>query len=103
MKTAPVRTARGVLVTGGALLLLWAVSLGLSYVELGSFALAVALGIGGLKALLVVVVFMELLRERASTKLAIATGGVLALALAAFMLADVSTRDPAPPIGRVAD
>lgn len=82
--------------TGSALLALWVLSFGLSYVHLGTASLPIALGIAATKAVLVVLFFMELLRESLSMKLTLlAAGGLLAI-LIGLMVADVVTREPAP-------
>ncbi len=92
---------RSVVLTGIALLALWAASFGLSYVHLGGAALPVALGIAVVKAALVAVFFMELLRESLSMKLAIITAGALLALLIGFMVADITTRATPPllPVG----
>jgi cytochrome c oxidase subunit 4 len=90
------RLPKVVLLTGGALLALWALSFGLSYLNLGGGALPVAIGVAALKAGLVVVFFMELLQERTSTKLAVSAACVLLGTLIGFVVADIVTREPAP-------
>lgn len=85
-----------VVFTGAALLALWALSWGLSYVALGAAAVPVALGIAVAKAVLVALVFMELVHERASVVVAFATALVLAMILVGLTSADVLTRDRAP-------
>jgi len=84
-------------VVAGALLALWALSFGLSYADLGRVALPIALAIAVTKALLVVLFFMELLHERASMKVALVAALVLAATLIGLMVADVATREDAPP------
>lgn len=81
---------------GAALLVLWAASFGLSYVPLGGAALPVALAIAAAKAGLVLLFFMELVREPATIRLAFATGVVLLAVLIGLAVADVGTRDRAP-------
>jgi len=87
---------RVVIRTGGALFALLALSFGLSYVPLGIAAIPVALGIAAVKAILVVLFFMELLRESLSMKLSVlAAGGLLAFLLG-LVIADVALREPPP-------
>lgn len=88
---------KSVVRTGIALLALWALSFGLSYVSLGGASLVVALAIAVVKAGLVLVFFMELLAESLSMKLAIVSAGVLLALLIGLMLADIGTR-AAPPL-----
>jgi cytochrome c oxidase subunit IV len=83
--------------TGVALLALAGASFGLSYASLGRAALPVALTIAAAKALLVLLVFMELLVAPLSTRLAIAAAVSMIALLVALMAADVATR-PAPPL-----
>lgn len=87
---------KAVLATGGALLTLWVASFALSYVSLGAWALPVALAIAAAKALFVVLVFMELLRESLSIKMTILAAVALLLTLIALMVADIATRSPPP-------
>ena len=84
------------LLTGAALLALWGLSLALSYVSLGAFALPVALAIAVVKAGLVIFMFMELARESASMIYAFAIGLIMVALLMAFVIADVLTRAPSP-------
>jgi cytochrome c oxidase subunit IV len=93
---APV-SARALFVTWLALMLLAGLSLGLRFAHLGAYGFAAALGIAVVKAGLVAMVFMELLHERATLRLAFVAGVTLLVVLLTFMLADVSTR-PVPPI-----
>jgi cytochrome c oxidase subunit 4 len=78
---------------GGALVALAGTSWALSYAHLGHVALPVALGIAAVKAVLVLVVFMEIGRERASFKLALLAAALLLVTLLAFVAADVTRRD----------
>lgn len=91
-----VASARPLVVTGGALLVLAAVSFALSYVGLGAASLPVALAIAVSKALLVLAVFMELKDEPASAKWAIFTAILLISILVLFAVLDVATRTPPP-------
>jgi cytochrome c oxidase subunit IV len=88
---------RATWMTGVALLALWGISFGLSYASLGRAALPVALTIAGAKALLVLLVFMELLVAPLSTRLAIGAALSMIALLVALMAADVATR-AAPPL-----
>jgi cytochrome c oxidase subunit 4 len=87
---------RVVLWTGAALLCLWGLSWGLSYVSLGRAGLMIALAIAAMKACLVVLFFMELLHESFSMKLAILAAGGLLFVLVGLVIADVSLREPPP-------
>jgi cytochrome c oxidase subunit 4 len=91
-------SAKPIVLTGAALLALWAASFGLSYVALGSWALPVALAIAVVKAVLVVLVFMELLHASLSIKLTILAALALLLTLIGLMVADIATR-ALPPMG----
>jgi cytochrome c oxidase subunit 4 len=85
-----------VVLTGSALLALWVLSFVLSYAHLGAAALPVALVIAATKAALVVMFFMELLRESLSMKLTLLAAGGLLAVLIGLMVADLVTREPAP-------
>ena len=87
-------SVKKVLLNGAALLALWAVSFALSFVSLGAAALPVAIAIAAVKALLVVVFFMELARETLSIKLTLLAAGALGVLLGSLMIADIVTRDP---------
>jgi cytochrome c oxidase subunit 4 len=75
-----------------ALLLLAAVSLSLRFAHLGAWGMPVALGIALLKALLILVFFMEILAERATVRLAFAAGLSLLVLMLLLVVADVVTR-----------
>jgi cytochrome c oxidase subunit 4 len=81
-----------VVAVGAALLGLWGLSLGLSYVGLGAASVPVALGIAVAKAALVILFFMELAHERASIKLTLLTAMGLGAILLGLMVVDVQTR-----------
>jgi cytochrome c oxidase subunit 4 len=89
MKTVTQTTT---LVTGAALLVLWGVSWAASGLELGRWALVVAVGIAAIKAVLVVLFFMEISTERTSVRVAVAAGAVLVALMIALMVLDVRTR-----------
>ncbi|MDP9034502.1 MAG: cytochrome-c oxidase [Myxococcota bacterium] len=82
--------------TAVAVLLLWAASWGLSYVDLGAWSLLIAFGIAAAKAVLVVLFFMEMIHERVSIHATLATGLAMVTVLIAFMVADVRTRETPP-------
>jgi cytochrome c oxidase subunit 4 len=85
---------KAVLVTGVAVLALWASSFGASYLPLGAASLPVALAIAALKAVLVALFFMELVRESLSVKMTMFSAFALTATLIGFMVADIVTRDP---------
>ena len=89
-------SARGLLVTLGALLALAALSLGLRYAHLAAWGLPIALLIAGAKAVLVVVFFMEILTEKPTILFALLAGLTLVATLLALVIADVVTRADAP-------
>ncbi len=91
---SPARTSlRATLITGAAVLVLWAVSFAISFVPLGVAALPVALGIAAIKALLVALFFMELAKEALSIKLTLVSALLLGFILGGLMVADILTRD----------
>jgi cytochrome c oxidase subunit IV len=89
--------------TGAAVLVLWGVSWGMSYVDLGTWSLLVAFGIAAAKAVLVVLFFMEIAVERVSIHATLATGLAMVALLIAFMVADVRTRETPPLLPPAAD
>ncbi len=82
--------------TGVAVLLLWAASWGMSYVDLGAWSLVIALGIAAVKGVLVVLFFMEIVLEKMSIHATLATGLAMVTVMIAFMVADVRTRETPP-------
>jgi cytochrome c oxidase subunit IV len=90
-------SARRLLLTLIALLLLAGLSLALRFAHLGGWGYAAGLGIAAIKAALVAVFFMEILVERAIVRLAFVTCLVLLALLLALVLADVVTR-AVPPL-----
>lgn len=93
-------SAPRLLLTGAALLVLAAASFGASFMHWGRLALPLALSFSALKASLVLSVFMGLWRERASIKLAALSALLMVALLAAFVVADVATREEPllPPV-----
>ena len=83
--------------TAAALFALWLASFALSYVHLGAAAIPVAFGIAAIKAVLVVLFFMELAAERLPMKLPILSAIALLATLVGLLVADIVTRD-APPL-----
>jgi cytochrome c oxidase subunit 4 len=79
-----------------ALLVLAVGSFVLSYAHLGSLSMPVALLIAGLKAILVGLFFMELVKERLSIWAAVVVAVLLLGTLVLFTVADVDTRATAP-------
>lgn len=92
MKEHQATSARGLALALLALVLLAGLSLGLRFAHMGALGLPVALSIAGLKALLVVVFFMELLTERASVRFAFVAGVTLLGLLVVLVVADIVTR-----------
>jgi cytochrome c oxidase subunit 4 len=89
-------SARGLLLTLVALLLLAAFSLAMRFAHLGALSYPVGLGIAAIKAVLVVVFFMELLTEKATVRFAFVTCLSLFALLLALVVADVLTRGVPP-------
>ncbi len=75
-----------------ALLALLALTVGLSFVDLGRFGFAAALAIAGLKALLVAYFFMELGQSVDAVRFMASAGLVWFGLLFAGVLADLATR-----------
>jgi cytochrome c oxidase subunit 4 len=80
-----------------ALLTLTGVSFGVSYVHLGTLNIPVALAIASVKAILVVLIFMELAVEKFSVQVTLVISFVFVALLIGLMVADVVTR-AAPPL-----
>ncbi len=83
--------------TAAALLVLWAASWGMSYVDLGGWSALIAFGIAAAKAALVALFFMEIAVEKVTIHATLVTGLVMITVLIFFMTADVKTR-AAPPL-----
>lgn len=84
-------------ITLGLLLGLALLSYILSFQELGRFSIPIAMLIAIAKGSLVALFFMELLIEKFTIRVTLATGITLMLILIGLMLADISTRS-IPPI-----
>ncbi|MRX49914.1 oxidase [Paracoccus sp. S-4012] len=67
-----------------------------AYLAPGPLRLPLALGLGAVKAALVVVVFMELFDSRASTRIAPLVGALFVALLFALSFADEATRQEMP-------
>ncbi|MEO6603317.1 MAG: cytochrome C oxidase subunit IV family protein [Polyangiaceae bacterium] len=101
-RPGPNRHLRRLLLCGVSLLALAGLSFGLSYLQLGSWALPMALAIAALKAGLVLTAFMEFNHQSASVKLGAALAVLMLALLLGLLLADIATREPAPlpaPLG----
>lgn len=85
-------SARRVWLTWGGLLVLTAVTFGLSFAPLGAAHPVAALLIAAAKAALVLAVFMELAHARVSGQFALACAVLLLTALIALAVADVLSR-----------
>jgi len=77
-----------------ALVVLAAVSFGLSFVHLGVMSVPAAMAISLAKAVLVVLFFMELVVQRFTTRVVVVGSMLMLMVLIAFMVADVWTRHP---------
>jgi cytochrome c oxidase subunit IV len=95
--TAHETSARGLLLTLVALLVLAGFSFAMRFAHLGDYGFLVGLGVAVIKAGLVAVFFMEILAEKATVHLAFATCLCFFAVLLAFVLADILTR-PVPPV-----
>ncbi|HEY1692502.1 MAG TPA: cytochrome C oxidase subunit IV family protein [Polyangiaceae bacterium] len=95
-ETARETSARGLLFTLIALLALAGFSLAMRFAHLGAAGYVVGLGIALVKAVLVVVFFMELLTEKATARIAFVVCLSLFALLLAFVLADIVTRGVPP-------
>ncbi len=97
-ETRPARAGEGLklLLTLVALLVLAGTSLALSFADLGAASFPVALGIAAVKAVLVVVIFMEIADERPSIRFALVTGVVLLGVMMVLVVADIVTRTVPP-------
>ena len=89
-------TARTQVVSFGALVVLAAVSFGLSYAHLGALSVPLAIAIAAAKAAVVGLFFMELVKERLSIHATALVAIVLLGTLLAFAVADVDTRATPP-------
>lgn len=74
------------------LLALTGLTFGLSHLDLGVAEVGVALTIGGVKALVVGAVFMELAHDRFGNRATLMIATALVITLIAFAVADVLTR-----------
>lgn len=88
----PVISPKTYLATFVALLVLLALTVGISYVDLGSFHLAAGMGISLMKTVLIAVFFMHLKTASGLIRLSAAAGAVLLLILLGLTFADYVTR-----------
>lgn len=84
---------RRIWITWIALLLLAGLTFGLSFAPLGAFSLPVTLGIATAKGVLVILIFMEMVGTRVSTRLALISALFLLAIFVALAAADVLTRE----------
>ncbi len=68
-----------------------------AYLDIGNWKLPLALSIASLKAGLVIVFFMELVRASSASRVAILAGALWLALLISFVLADLGTRPRLPP------
>jgi cytochrome c oxidase subunit 4 len=80
--------------TAGALLVLTAVTVAVSRIDLGAMNVAVALGIASLKAVLVALFFMHLKYEHRFHLVVLAGATLFAVLLVAFVLFDTAQYQP---------
>lgn len=90
-------SARGLLLTLIALLLLAGFSLVMRFAHIGGFSFLVGMGVAVIKAALVAVFFMEILTEKVTARFAFVTCLSLFALLLTFVIADVISR-PIPPL-----
>lgn len=88
----PRPTASSIVATSFALLALWALSWGVSSIELGAWSLFIALSIAAAKAVLVAFIFMELIHVRASVRLVAAAAVAMVGVMLALVIMDVIAR-----------
>ena|SRR5258708_10855011 len=88
----PIISTRTLLIVCGALLLLTALTIGASFVNLGAFHTPVALGIAAAKAILILLYFMHLRYSSGLTRIVIVAGLLWLGILLAGTLDDVLTR-----------
>jgi caa(3)-type oxidase subunit IV len=84
------------LTAGAAMLALWGANWALRSVDLGSWSIAIAIGIAGVQVVVGALFFMELVTASASIVLAFLTGLTMFGLLVGFLVADVATRAPEP-------
>ncbi|HEY5241170.1 MAG TPA: hypothetical protein VIJ22_06890 [Polyangiaceae bacterium] len=89
-------SARGLLLTLLALLVLAGFSLAMRFAHLGTAGYVVGLGVAAVKAVLVVVFFMEILLEKVTVRLAFVTCLFMLAVFLAFVVGDVVTRATPP-------
>lgn len=85
-------TARAYTLAFVALLVLTAVSFGVSMVDLGHFGVPVALAIATVKATVVALIFMHLLKAPFAYRITLVLGIAFMLLLIAFTMLDLLTR-----------
>jgi cytochrome c oxidase subunit 4 len=90
-------SARGLLLTLVALLLLAGFSLAMRFAHIGGYGFLVGMGVAVIKAALVAVFFMEILTEKMTARFAFAACLSLFALLLSLVIADVITR-PIPPL-----
>ena len=97
MRLVPI-TAVTYVVVWVALVVLAALSLGLSYLELGDFGVVVAMSIGAVKAALIALFFMHLAEGRFAYRFVLAIGVAFVVIMVGLTALDILTRHaPAVP------
>jgi cytochrome c oxidase subunit 4 len=89
-------SARWLFATWGALVALAALSLVMSFAHLGAAGIPVALAIAAAKAVLVALIFMELLVEKPAFRIVLGVVVFFFVLLIGLVWADVDTRTIAP-------
>lgn len=84
-----------------ALMALAGASWAASYLHLGKLGVLVAILIAGVKAVVVGLIFMELIDERPSTRFVALTAIALLVVFIGLVAADPATRDAAPATAHV--
>ena len=88
----PLSSAKTFVAIWVALLILTATTVGVSYINLGSFSAVVALVIATIKALLVVLFFMEVRYSPKMTKMVVVAGVLWLMILLLLSMTDYASR-----------
>lgn len=91
-------TPRSYFLVFAALMVLAAMSYGISFASLGAMRVPAAIAISVAKASLVAVFFMELIHQRSTNRFVLVGALILVSTLIGLMTADVLTRDTPPMV-----